>query len=1229
MAMDMDMDKITAMHRNIEKNIVKSLIAVFFYCFIFVFAISQNDGPAGISNSSTLHVWLDAASITLNDTDPISQWNDLSGNNNHFTQPDASFQPGFRVNSTINSSPGVRFVSDFLYSSSISDLETNNLSWIIVFQTSNQYLQILLRSSYDLGALNSAGSNTFWGSYTNTSSINLTSSIRNSDNTLQTLNTNVGTSTNITTSISENSTSFRAYNNGSLISSITGNNSTPSNHNWVTLGANSNSLSPVYSPYIGYVSEVQIYSEALNEAKRIILDNYLSAKYNVSIGLADKFSYDLTHGNELAGIGREDASNEHLDAKGESIFRIIATSLDNGDYLLWGHNGADLTPTSTGVPTSFNALGRILQRVWRFEETGETGDLTFQIDVTDYGFGSLDYYKLLIDSDGDFTSGATVLDGINTSGNEIEFTVPSSSLSNGNFITIGHMTTEIISVSPTAWDNNSTWNCSCVPTSANDVTVDHAVTLSTPSVANSLTISSTGSLALSNMLDVESDITNRGAITSSGSRIFVGGSWDNSSGGSYTYSVGDSVTFDGATPSSITGDTDWNILTLDNPSGVSVSSGNQNIFQRLNIKSGTLTTNSNVKLVSNASGTAMLDNIESGAISGSLTVQRYLSLGPQGWRDITSPVQGSSILDWQNSGVIFSGFSGSSFPFFGWTNAYTYDETQVGSLDVGWTAVNDIGNSTGPTSAHRVFMDSSVNYTLEVSGVPYTGNTVLNLDLTGVSNNDNGWNFIGNPYPCTVRWNEISKTNVDNTYYVWNATLNNYGTFDGLNGTNGVDNNIASSQGFWVHATSSGASLTFNEDDKSSTDKAFIKSGSINSKMTISITNSINSFEDEIVLAFDSNSSIQYDVGLDVIKKFTENLDYAPSLYFPSDDSVSLCISYLNEDFNNEIPISVIPGILAQGNYTLNFSFPETFYESGCLFLTDLYNDSLVDLRINNNYNFNSSDTTLTNRFLIKFNKNFQSTSIPTSCYQSDDGSITVNGDSLIGKVLSLSNYNGFVLSSKTATANYLTFDSLYSGNYIVSSNFTSDCNINTDSIIIAESHILIPDFNISSDSVIVGNNPITLGFNNSTVGANSFIWDFGNGYSSTDENPTTTYFSTGNYEIKLTAIDTNYNHCIYEENKTLIISDSLVVSIDESNFLTDVKVSFDGNNLIIKTDYEDDLNFSIFNILGQTIFTERFTGNRNVYLINSGVYLIRNQIYILNISNDTNESKSIKIIRL
>ena len=133
----------------------------------------------------------------------------------------------------------------------------------------------------------------------------------------------------------------------------------------------------------------------------------------------------------------------------------------------------------------------------------------------------------------------------------------------------------------------------------------------------------------------------------------------------------------------------------------------------------------------------------------------------------------------------------------------------------------------------------------------------------------------GNPYPCTVNWSKISKNNVENKYWVWNATVI---ILNGATGTHDVSDLIPSSQGFWVHATSSAPSLTFNEDDKS-TDKAFIKSGAINSNLRIRLTNDMNLFADEVVLAFDSNSSIQYDVGLDVIKKFTENLDYA-HLYF-------------------------------------------------------------------------------------------------------------------------------------------------------------------------------------------------------------------------------------------------------------------------------------------------------------------------------------------------------------
>ena len=153
----------------------------------------------------------------------------------------------------------------------------------------------------------------------------------------------------------------------------------------------------------------------------------------------------------------------------------------------------------------------------------------------------------------------------------------------------------------------------------------------------------------------------------------MAGNWDNSSG-SYTYSDGDSVTFDGSSVlSTISGDTDWDILTINNSNGVTINSGNQNIFSKLNIQNGTLTTGGLLTLKSNVNGTAQMDNIESGAISGNITIERYLDLSAKdGWREVTSPLQGSTLLDWQSDGVIFSGFAGSDYPTFGFVSAYTY-----------------------------------------------------------------------------------------------------------------------------------------------------------------------------------------------------------------------------------------------------------------------------------------------------------------------------------------------------------------------------------------------------------------------------------------------------------------------------------------------------------------------------------------------------------------------------
>ena len=122
------------------------------------------DGPGGVGSSSDVQIWLDATKISASNGDPISIWSDVSGNGNDFSQASAPLQPSYSSNSLINNGPGVSFVSDFLSSGSVANLATNQLTWILVSNTSNTNTQVLLRTDYSSGA--SFASDKLWGYYT-------------------------------------------------------------------------------------------------------------------------------------------------------------------------------------------------------------------------------------------------------------------------------------------------------------------------------------------------------------------------------------------------------------------------------------------------------------------------------------------------------------------------------------------------------------------------------------------------------------------------------------------------------------------------------------------------------------------------------------------------------------------------------------------------------------------------------------------------------------------------------------------------------------------------------------------------------------------------------------------------------------------------------------------------------------------------------------------------------
>ncbi|MDB4710953.1 hypothetical protein OAF16_04410, partial [Flavobacteriales bacterium] len=971
---------------------------------INVFSQTPN-GPGGVGTINELQIWLDATKISASNGDPISSWSDLSGNGNTFTQVSAPLQPSFNSNSSINSGPAVTFNSDFLSSSSISSLETNQLSWILVSNTSNTSTQVLLRSDYSSGA--NFGSNKLWGYFTN--STQFISHTRESNGLMPKLIDSYNLGSHIWTSRWDGTTFFDSYIDEGFIDNSVSGSAVPSGHNSTYLGASN--ASNQY-PFSGDISEVIVYNEALNDAQRIILDNYLSTKYSIALSSNDKYSAtnDALYGNELAGIGREDASNEHLDAQGEGIVRITAASLDNNDYLLFGHDGNPLNSTTTGTPlayTTASPAGEIYERTWRVTETNEVGDLTITFDVSSNGFGLTPDYELLIDTDGDFSSGANVISGVYSSG-VVTFNVLAAELEDDYYFTLGNPSTNIISiVDGQTWNDNTTWNCSCIPSSSSTVTIDagHTVSVSASSNALDLNVVSsagldlsggtlnvarnldfqTGSInSLNGVLDVEGNLTNSGTTNSSGSFIFVGGNWDNSLG-SYTYFSGDSLTFDGSSLSTISGSTDWNILTIDNSSGVSVSSGTQDIYGILNIVSGTFTTSAAVTLKSNALATAQMDDLESGDISGNLTVERFISMSNQGLREITSPVENTHIIDWQNNGVIFSGFSNSTVPGFSYVNAFTYVEPNaLGNKNQGWFNAQDaFTDDTGPLAGHRVYMDA-VDYTLSVTGNPYKNSQVIPVTQTGGAgsgDDQNGWNLLGNPYPCTIDWDLVTKSGIEDAVWIWNATDGQYGLHWSGGSSNGVTNEIAHSQAFWVKAISSTGSITINEDDKVRTDKAFVKTYNPSDDMHVYLTGNINDYKDELIVRRLPNASESYDQGLEFPKLFTELPDESPSLSVLCEDSINLCVAAVNDLVSSELKISAIAGLNTQGTYTLNFSIPEGFMHYGCIELEDLHTGIITDLRSDSSYTFVSSDTTMLPRFLLKIFRDYSVTSTDASCY--------------------------------------------------------------------------------------------------------------------------------------------------------------------------------------------------------------------------------------------------------
>jgi hypothetical protein len=132
-------------------------------------------------------------------------------------------------------------------------------------------------------------------------------------------------------------------------------------------------------------------------------------KYALTLSVDDVYTMDNPgNGNydfEVAGIGQASDGSNHKDAKGIGVARMWnPNDLGNGEFLMWGHDNAAITSTTSAVGTAVD--GTIIQerltRIWRISEVGEVGTVSISFDFSGVGGSPLgSNLRLLIDRDGD------------------------------------------------------------------------------------------------------------------------------------------------------------------------------------------------------------------------------------------------------------------------------------------------------------------------------------------------------------------------------------------------------------------------------------------------------------------------------------------------------------------------------------------------------------------------------------------------------------------------------------------------------------------------------------------------------------------------------------------------------------------------------------------------------------------------------------------------------------
>ncbi|MEQ8878378.1 MAG: T9SS type A sorting domain-containing protein, partial [Cyclobacteriaceae bacterium] len=405
-------------------------------------------GPGGVGNSNDNSLWLraDAGTSTTTNGNPVSGWNDQSGNSNDASQATSAKQPLYQA-SVINGLPAIQFddasgatVADEMLVIDNDNLDnTDGLTIFTVIRPTNLdgdertmiSKRVAVGSNQSYSMFFYTGNRLYIDVVSNNDRFSSSSSFSNSTNYISTLlydgtlaaaqKSKIYIEESLDQTSTESSSSIPNYASDLTIGSINANDG---------------------RPFGGYIAELTIYRRALTTVERIIVNNYLSAKYNISLTANDVYTMDNTvngdYDFEVAGIGQASDGSNHNDALGSGVLRMWdPNDLDNGEFLMWGHDNTAFNSTTTG-DVDGSIIQERLSRVWGVSEnSGDVGTVSISFDFSAVGNPLGSNLRLLIDRDGDgfADNDVTPVEGSVSNGIAVFSNV---NLQDGDLITLGN-----------------------------------------------------------------------------------------------------------------------------------------------------------------------------------------------------------------------------------------------------------------------------------------------------------------------------------------------------------------------------------------------------------------------------------------------------------------------------------------------------------------------------------------------------------------------------------------------------------------------------------------------------------------------------------------------------------------------------------------------------------------------------------------------------------------------